>query len=125
MNDNDQPHHYADLNPRFGERYAARYAVFLRRAPGICEQTRLQYATRRSAENAARKLNNPVAKLTQSAVRIELRKVGVVLNRTEWSEYRVNFLGGREATAYYTNDLEDARYTGLAMAARKTGLTIR
>jgi hypothetical protein len=30
-------------------------------------------------------------------------------------EYRVNFVNGKEATAYYTNDLEDAVGTAKAM----------
>jgi hypothetical protein len=34
-------------------------------------------------------------------------------------EYRVNFRGGREATAYYTNDLDDGLQTGLAMARER------
>lgn len=33
-------------------------------------------------------------------------------------EYRVNFAGGKEATAYYTNDLEDAFATGVTMRLR-------
>jgi hypothetical protein len=32
-------------------------------------------------------------------------------------EYRVNFAGGDEATAYYTNDLEDAFSTAIDMRA--------
>lgn len=31
-------------------------------------------------------------------------------------EFRVNFTGGKEATAYYTTDLEDAFATGVEMA---------
>jgi hypothetical protein len=34
-------------------------------------------------------------------------------------QYRVNFLGGRESTAFYTLDLDDALETGLAMAAER------
>lgn len=30
-------------------------------------------------------------------------------------EYRVNFKNGNEATAYYTDDLDDAVNTGIAM----------
>ena len=33
-------------------------------------------------------------------------------------EYRVNFVGGSEATAYYTNDLEDAFATAIDMRLR-------
>lgn len=48
-----------------------------------------------------------------------LRRVGVTLRKRD-GEYRVNFLGGGEATAYYTNDLEDALGTGQRMSAEKT-----
>ena len=37
----------------------------------------------------------------------------------DFEEYRVNFIGGKEATAYYTDDLEDAATTMLAMAKAK------
>ena len=54
--------------------------------------------------------------LTLGKVRAELRAVGVAITHSaEFSEYRVNFRGGNEATAYYTTDIEDARDTGLAM----------
>ena len=56
----------------------------------------------------------PQARLTLAMVRATLRAVGVVITKGE-DEYRVNFRGGNECTAYYTNDLEDARGTGLAM----------
>lgn len=36
-------------------------------------------------------------------------------------EYRVNFVGGTEATAYYTEDLDDALETGMSMAAGHAG----
>jgi len=46
-----------------------------------------------------------------------VRPLGMVLRTDrEWGEYRVNFKGGREATAYYTPDLEDAVNTARAMA---------
>jgi hypothetical protein len=40
--------------------------------------------------------------------------LGVRLMRVN-GEYRVNFMGGKEATAYYTNDLQDAVNTAIAM----------
>lgn len=43
--------------------------------------------------------------------------VGISFNKDD-DEYRVNFKGGREATAYYTNDLDDAVGTGIDMAKR-------
>jgi hypothetical protein len=51
------------------------------------------------------------------SVRKELRKYGIAILKVE-GEYRVNFRGGKEATAYYTNDLRDAYDTGIAMAVR-------
>jgi len=35
--------------------------------------------------------------------------------RHDNGEYRVNFRNGSEATAYYTNDIEDACFTARAM----------
>ncbi|MFA5604171.1 MAG: hypothetical protein WDA12_04925 [Bacilli bacterium] len=45
-----------------------------------------------------------------------LRERGMVIKRDEYGEYQVNFSEGKEATAYYTDDLEDAVNTGLSMA---------
>lgn len=55
---------------------------------------------------------------TLSSAKLDLAKVGVVLTVKD-SEYRVNFRGGSELTAYYTNSLEDALGSGLDMARRK------
>jgi hypothetical protein len=44
----------------------------------------------------------------------ELQNIGIVLTKSV-GEFRVNFRGGSEATAYYTNDLEDAVETGKSM----------
>lgn len=60
---------------------------------------------------------NPRGGLRQKDVAAELRGYNVVLKKYE-NEYIVNFKGGREATAYYTDDLEDALLTGRAMAKR-------
>lgn len=61
-----------------------------------------------------------MAELTLRAVRTALRTVGVAIAWVDGTgEYRVNFMGGREATAYYTEDLEDALLTGLIMAATR------
>jgi hypothetical protein len=41
----------------------------------------------------------------------------ITVNRTgEGNEHRINYKGGREETAYYTDDHKDAYGTGLAMA---------
>jgi hypothetical protein len=53
-------------------------------------------------------------KLTLTNVRKELRRLDIVITHVD-DEYRVNFRGGSEATAYYTNDLQDAFDTGRAM----------
>jgi hypothetical protein len=48
----------------------------------------------------------------------EVRAMGLTLTRkAETDEYRVNFAGGKESTAYYTNDLADAIGTARHMAA--------
>jgi hypothetical protein len=49
----------------------------------------------------------------------EVRKLGMVLSRTEHGEFRVNFKGGSEDTAYYTDDLGDAVGTAKAMKKRR------
>ena len=43
------------------------------------------------------------------AAKPELRALGVTVTyKPEFAEYRVNFTGGREATAYYTTCAQDA-----------------
>lgn len=44
-----------------------------------------------------------------------LRMFGMMIYKTEWQEYRVNYVGGAEATAYYTNDMQDAVGTARKM----------
>jgi hypothetical protein len=51
-------------------------------------------------------------------VKDKLRVMYRVTLRRQDGEYRVNFRDGVEATAYYTNDLEDAFATGVAMRER-------
>ena len=57
--------------------------------------------------------NIPTIKDTLSAI----RALGLTANWTQFAEYRINFVGGDEATAYYTNDAEDAVKTAEHMAA--------
>ena len=45
----------------------------------------------------------------------QLRPIGITLRKRD-GEYRVNYKGGCEDTAYYTNEVEDAVLTGKAMA---------
>lgn len=56
-------------------------------------------------------------KLTRAA-RTLLHQIGMTLRRSAFdpNEWRVNFVGGQEASAYYTDDLTDAVATGESMA---------
>lgn len=56
--------------------------------------------------------------LTFPVVRSRLSAIGVTITR-RLDEYRVNFRGGREATAYYTSDLADAYGTGRMMITER------
>jgi hypothetical protein len=57
--------------------------------------------------------------MTIKQAKAELRPLGIALTKEPFGgEYRVNYWGGGESTAYYTNDREDAINTGKAMAAR-------
>lgn len=56
-----------------------------------------------------------MGKLTIATVREQLGNVGITLRKRD-GEFRVNVAGYTENSAYYTNDLEDARDTGLEMA---------
>jgi hypothetical protein len=58
---------------------------------------------------------NPVRKLSLNIVRAQLWARGLTIRHDD-GEYRVNKRNGREATAYYTNDLHDALTTGILMA---------
>jgi hypothetical protein len=49
-----------------------------------------------------------------------VRNLGLVLSRSDYNEYVVNFRHGREATAYFTNDLNDALSTAMVMARSLT-----
>ena len=47
-----------------------------------------------------------------------LSSIGISIIKTDYGEYRVNFKRGNEATAYYTDDLQDAVGTGKQMIKR-------
>lgn len=49
-----------------------------------------------------------------------LRPFGMSITKRD-DEYRVNYINGAEATAYYTNDIEDAVRTGRTMAVMCEG----
>jgi hypothetical protein len=54
-------------------------------------------------------------------IRVHLSRLGVTIRKKDTGEYRVNFVGGREETAYYSEDLDDAYGTGQAMAENAAG----
>ena len=60
--------------------------------------------------------------LTAKVVKKQLQVYSMTFKKTNPNEYppeyRVNFIGGSEDTAYYTNDLLDAYHTGVTMAQR-------
>jgi hypothetical protein len=62
--------------------------------------------------------NDNKAKITIKQVQKILQPYNIVMTVRD-GEYRVNFKGGKEATAYFTNDLKDALNTGIAMAKSK------
>lgn len=59
-----------------------------------------------------------MARMTLKEAKAILKPLGITLAKRA-SEYRVNFRGGIEPSAYYTMDLEDAVGTGRAMAAQR------
>jgi hypothetical protein len=52
-----------------------------------------------------------------SQARKEIKALGLRITRTDFDEYRVAEFPDREASAYYTPDLDDALDTARAMAA--------
>lgn len=62
-------------------------------------------------------------KLTFAQARAMLAP-NIIIKRVE-GEYRVNFRGGAEGTAYYTSDLGDAVSTGMHMIRSRYGLASR
>jgi hypothetical protein len=56
----------------------------------------------------------PVVRPTIKQATAECRSIGMTLRKVD-DEFIVNFRNGKEATAYYTNDIEDAVATARAM----------
>lgn len=57
--------------------------------------------------------------MTRTEARKRIKALGTIVLRTDDGEHRVNFRGGKEETAYYTNDLRDAVQTAEAMVAKQ------
>lgn len=53
--------------------------------------------------------------MTLKQAKKTLKAIGITIRKND-GEYRVNIINGTEATACYTNDIEDAIGTGKAMA---------
>ena len=47
--------------------------------------------------------------------------LGMTFKKTECGEFRVNYKGGRESTAYYAADIQDAIDTAKAMKGERQG----
>jgi len=56
--------------------------------------------------------------MAMKAARHILTPLGVSIKKNDYDEFVVNLKGGKEATTYYTNDIEDAVNTGMDMAKR-------
>lgn len=100
------------LHSRGGRVGRKRRAVMDRRAA----PTRTKRNRRRVKRARRNPLSGKTANYTVKTAIKALQQHGVVLKTTEYGEYRVNFKGGSEDTAYYTDDLDDAVATGLHMA---------
>ena len=60
--------------------------------------------------------------MTLAQAKARLAPLAISLSK-QGAEYRVNYSGGKDATAYYTDDIKDAVDTGLVMAAWKARTT--
>lgn len=56
--------------------------------------------------------------MNQKAMMKQIRKLGLSVSKTD-GEFRVNYRGGSEETAYFTNDCQDALATAIAMNLRQ------
>lgn len=69
---------------------------------------------------AIKALRNEIAKkgvTLKEAIKL-LSAKGITLKKVD-GEYQVNYKGGKEATTYYTDDLDDAVATGVYMSENK------
>ena len=73
---------------------------------------------------AGKRLTFADAKKTLRPLGLTLTKDTIGSGPTGSGEFRVNFRDGKEGTAYYTNDLDDAVATGKVMAFRYRGAQV-
>jgi hypothetical protein len=57
--------------------------------------------------------------MTLQQAKSTARHLGLTLRKAPSGDYRVNFRDGNEATAYYTDNLEDAVKTAVEMAGKR------
>ncbi len=70
-------------------------------------------------KSATRRVRFGPRRMTLADGKKHLRALGLVLAKKD-GEYRVNLRGGREGTAYYTDDLSDAIMTGESLHKKGT-----
>ena len=59
--------------------------------------------------------------MTHQEAKSIARHFGLTLRKVRSGYYRVNFLDGKECTAYYTDNLEEAVQTGIEMVRKAQG----
>jgi hypothetical protein len=90
-------------------------AAGIRKALRECRATAAKTCSEAKDACSTKQKNPSRPRLTLATVRDALSERGMSIRKND-GEYRINFIGGREATAYFTNDLSDALATGRAMA---------
>lgn len=71
-------------------------------------------------------LNHDTKKpITVRQARDVLKVAGLTLRATGWGDYRVGWRGDPADAAYFSDDLEDAFFTGLDMARRRASEAAR
>lgn len=90
-------------------------AAGIRKASRECRASAAKTCSEAKEACSMKQKNPSRPRLTLATVRDALSERGISIRKSD-GEYRVNFIGGREATAYFTNDLSDALATGRSMA---------
>ena len=63
-------------------------------------------------------------RLSFGECKVHLARLGIELRKTEFKEYRVNYLHGAEVTAVYELELRAAVENGLALLSAKAALPV-
>ncbi len=75
---------------------------------------------KRPRENPASRADVEAVIQTWSSLREAVRGLGLTISKNSFGEYRINYPGAGEETAYYTDDPEDAMGTAQLMAETLT-----